>query len=91
MEDNQCVLWYKGRIWMPKIMELKHKILREAHESAYSIHPGGNKLYQDLKATYWWYGMKKDVAENVALLRRLSESRGRASMTYKIVATLAST
>jgi hypothetical protein len=31
------------------------------------IHPGGNKIYHDLKATYWWYGMKKDVAEYVAL------------------------
>jgi hypothetical protein len=30
-----------------------NKILSEAHESAYSIHPGGNKMYQDLKATYW--------------------------------------
>jgi hypothetical protein len=47
--------------------ELKDKILREAHESAYSIHPGGNKMYDDLNATYSWYGMKRDVAEYVAL------------------------
>jgi hypothetical protein len=46
---------------------LKDKILREAHEFAYSIHPGGNKMYHDLKSTYWWYGMKRDVAEYVAL------------------------
>jgi hypothetical protein len=46
---------------------LKDKILHEAHESAYSLHPGGNKMYHDLKATYWWYGMKRDVAEYVAL------------------------
>jgi hypothetical protein len=38
-EDEEGVLWYKGRICMPNIMELKDKILREAHESAYSIHP----------------------------------------------------
>jgi hypothetical protein len=43
------------------------KILREAHESAYSIHLGENKMYLDLKATYWGYGMKRDVAEYVAL------------------------
>jgi hypothetical protein len=43
------------------------KILREAHESAYSIHTGGNKMYHDLNATYWWYGMKRDVAEYVVL------------------------
>jgi hypothetical protein len=47
--------------------ELKDKILHEAHNSAYSIHPGGNKMYQDFKATYWWYAMKRDVAEYVAL------------------------
>jgi hypothetical protein len=66
-EDEVGVLWYKGRICVPSIKELKDKILREAHESAYSIHPGGNKMYHDLKATYWWYGMKRDVAGYVAL------------------------
>jgi sortase (surface protein transpeptidase) len=65
-EDDEDVLWYKGRIYVPNIKELKDKILREAHESAYSIHPGGNKMYHDLKATYWWYGMKRDIAEYAA-------------------------
>jgi hypothetical protein len=41
--------------------------LREAHDSAYSIHPGSTKMYQDLKQKYWWYGVKKDVASHVAL------------------------
>jgi hypothetical protein len=66
-EDDEGVLCYKGMICVPNVKELKDKILREAHESAYSIHPGGNKMYHDLKATYWWYGMKRDVAEYVAL------------------------
>jgi hypothetical protein len=66
-EDGEGVLWYKGRICAPNIKELKGKIFCEAHEPAYSIHPGGNKIYHDLKATYWWYGMKRDVAEYVAL------------------------
>jgi hypothetical protein len=52
---------------VPNVKELKDKILHEAHESAYSIHPGGNKMYRDLKATYWWYGIKKNIAEYVAL------------------------
>jgi hypothetical protein len=65
--DDEGVLWYKGRICVPNIMELKDKIIREAHESAYSIHPLGNKMYRDLQSTYWWYGMKRDVAEYVAL------------------------
>jgi hypothetical protein len=66
-KDEECVLWYKGRICVPNIKELKDKILREVHESAYSIHLWGNKMYHDLKATYWWYGMKRDIAKYVAL------------------------
>jgi hypothetical protein len=66
-EDEEGVLWYKGRICVPNVKELKDKILHESHESAYSIHLGGNKMYHDLKATCWCYGMKRDVAEYVAL------------------------
>jgi hypothetical protein len=66
-EDEEGVLWYKGRICVPNVKELKDKILHEAHESAYSIHPGGNKMYHDVKVTYWWYGMKRDAAKYVAL------------------------
>jgi hypothetical protein len=40
-EDDEGVLRYKGRICVPNVKELKDKILREAHESTYSIHPGG--------------------------------------------------
>jgi hypothetical protein len=50
-EDDEGVLCYKGRICVPNVKELKDKILCEAHESTYSIHPGGNKRYQELKAT----------------------------------------
>jgi hypothetical protein len=66
-EDDEGMLWYKGRICVPNVKELKDKILREAHASAYSIHPGGNKKYHDLKATYWWHGTKRDIAKYVAL------------------------
>jgi hypothetical protein len=52
---------------VPNVKEMKDKILREADEPIYSIHPGGNKTYHDLKATYWWYGMKRDVVKYVAL------------------------
>jgi hypothetical protein len=66
-EDDEGVLWYKGRICLPNIKELKDKILRGAIESAYSIHPGENKMYHDLKATSWWYDMKRAIAKYVAL------------------------
>jgi hypothetical protein len=44
LKDEKGVLWCKGRICVPNINGLKDKILCEAHESAYSIHAGGNKM-----------------------------------------------
>nr|GEU29743.1 hypothetical protein [Tanacetum cinerariifolium] len=35
----------------------------EAHKSKYSIHPGADKMYYDLRDRYWWPRMKKDIAE----------------------------
>jgi hypothetical protein len=66
-EDKEGVLWYKGSICVPNVKELKDKILHEAHESACSIRPTENMMYHGLKAIYWWYGMKRDIAEYVAL------------------------
>ena len=51
----------KGYVFLVKA--IRDMILREAHESAYSIHPGSTKMYVDLKQKYWWYGLKRDVAE----------------------------
>jgi hypothetical protein len=45
---------------------LKKRIMEEAHNTPYSVHPGGDKLYKDLKQNFWWDGMKKDVAEFVS-------------------------
>jgi hypothetical protein len=67
LKDDEGVLWCKGRIYVPDIKELKDEILCEVHKSTYFIHPGGNKMYHDIKATYWWYGMKRDIAEYATL------------------------
>ncbi|KAJ9541827.1 hypothetical protein OSB04_028333 [Centaurea solstitialis] len=49
------------RIWVPKLRDLQKKVLAEAHKSKYSVHPGTSKMYRDLRQTYWWPGMKKDI------------------------------
>jgi hypothetical protein len=67
MEDDQGTIWFKNRICVPNIDSLRETILKEAHDSVYSIHPGSTKMYQDLKQKYWWYGLNKDVASHVAL------------------------
>ena len=47
--DDQGILWFGKHLVVPKNFELRNKILDEAHESQFSIHPGSNKMYQDLK------------------------------------------
>jgi hypothetical protein len=64
--DDKGVLWYNGRICVPTIDVLKQLIMKEAHDTPYFIHPGGTKMYQDLKETFWWHGMKRDIAFFIA-------------------------
>jgi hypothetical protein len=67
LEDSQGTLWLGKWICVPNVKHLKELILREAHDSTYWIHPGSTKMYKDLKTHYWWYGMKRDIAEYVSL------------------------
>jgi hypothetical protein len=67
LEHSQCTLWLGRQICVPNQKRIKELILREAHDSAYSIHLSSTKMYKDLKTRYWWYGMKRDVTEYVAL------------------------
>jgi hypothetical protein len=66
-EDAEGVVWFKDRLCVPDIKLIWELILKEAHETAYSIHPGSEKMYQDLKKIFWWYGMKREIAEYVAV------------------------
>jgi hypothetical protein len=67
IEDEYGTVWFQKRICVPNVVHLHEKILQQAHDSAYSIHPGSTKMYQDLKERYLWYGMKCDVVAHVAL------------------------
>jgi hypothetical protein len=66
-EDQEGVVWFKDRLCVPDIKSIRELILKEAHEIVYSIHPGSEKMYQDLKKRLWWYEMKREVAEYVAI------------------------
>jgi hypothetical protein len=52
---------------VPNIKSIRELILMEAHETTYSIHPGSENMYQDLKKRFCWYGMKREIAEYVAI------------------------
>jgi hypothetical protein len=58
IEDDNGTLWLGKRICVPNLKPIRELILREAHDSAYSIHLGSTKMYKHLKTRYWWYGMK---------------------------------
>ncbi|WVZ51842.1 LOW QUALITY PROTEIN: hypothetical protein U9M48_002947, partial [Paspalum notatum var. saurae] len=66
-EDEQGTVWYKNRSCVPDVDSIKKLILTEAHDTAYSIHPGSTKMYHDLKERFWWYGMKRAVAKYVVV------------------------
>lgn len=51
---------------VPEVEPLRRWILDEAHKTAYPVHPGATKMYQDLRQTFWWEGIKRDVADYVS-------------------------
>jgi hypothetical protein len=66
-EDGNGTLWLGKQLCVPNLKPLRELILREAHDSAYSIHPGSTKIYKDLKTRYWWYDMKRNIADYISL------------------------
>jgi hypothetical protein len=66
-EDAEGVVWFKDRLCVPDIKSIRELILKEAHETTYSIHPGSEKMYQDLKKRFWWYDMKREISEYVVV------------------------
>ncbi|GJS65963.1 putative reverse transcriptase domain-containing protein [Tanacetum coccineum] len=59
-------LCLNGRSWLPCYGDLRTVITHESHKSKYSIHPGSEKMYQDMKKLYWWPNMKADIATYVS-------------------------
>ncbi|GJZ64198.1 putative reverse transcriptase domain-containing protein [Tanacetum coccineum] len=53
-------LCLRNRSWIPLFGDLRALIMHESHKSKYSIHPGSDKMYQDLKKLYWWPNMKQN-------------------------------
>ena len=64
--DDKGWLRCDGRLCVPRVGDLVHRVLEEAHHSKMTIHPGGGKMYRDMKRIFFWAGMKKDVAEYVS-------------------------
>ncbi|GKE20947.1 putative reverse transcriptase domain-containing protein, partial [Tanacetum coccineum] len=59
-------LCLNNQSWIPCLGDLRALIMHESHKSKYSIHPGSDKMYQDLKKLYWWPNMKAKLATYVS-------------------------
>nr|GFA34379.1 putative reverse transcriptase domain-containing protein [Tanacetum cinerariifolium] len=62
-DETLCL---SGRSWLPGYGDLRTVIIHESHKSKYSIHPGSDKMYQDMKKLYWWPNIKADIATYVS-------------------------
>ncbi|GJR33185.1 putative reverse transcriptase domain-containing protein [Tanacetum coccineum] len=58
-DGTRCI---KNQSWLPLFSNLRDLIMHEFHKSKYSIHPGSDKMYQDLKKLYWWPNIKAIIA-----------------------------
>ncbi|GJY71908.1 putative reverse transcriptase domain-containing protein, partial [Tanacetum coccineum] len=66
LESRDGTLCLNGRSWIPYFGDLRELIMHESHKSKYSVHPGSDKMYQDLKKLYWWPNMKDEIVTYVS-------------------------
>nr|GEZ50140.1 putative reverse transcriptase domain-containing protein [Tanacetum cinerariifolium] len=58
-------IYFVDRIWIPSVGGIRKLIMDEAQTLRYSVYPGADKMYYDLKDLYLWTCMKKDIAEYI--------------------------
>ncbi|GJS02954.1 reverse transcriptase domain-containing protein [Tanacetum coccineum] len=66
MQREKVIAYASRQIWLPCYGDLRYVIMHESHKSKYSIHPGSEKMYLDMKKLYWWPKMKADIATYVS-------------------------
>ena len=76
------VLYFRDRLCVPNIDDLRNEIMAEAHCTKYSMHAGSINMYQNLKSKFWWNNMKRDSNFRVSM-HDMSVDKGRASETSR--------
>nr|GFB63057.1 putative reverse transcriptase domain-containing protein [Tanacetum cinerariifolium] len=60
-------IYFFNRIWIPSVGGVRKLIMDEAHTSRYSIHPGTDKMYYDLRDLYWWHEIPEWKWEKITI------------------------
>ncbi|GJS70449.1 putative reverse transcriptase domain-containing protein [Tanacetum coccineum] len=81
-DGTRCI---KNRSWLPLFGNLRDLIMDESHKSKYSIHPGSDKMYQDLKKLYWWPNMKAIIAEYVGKCLTCSRVKAECQKSFGLL------
>ena len=63
--SNDGVLRFGNRLCVPNNFTLNKEIMEEAYHTPYSVHPSSTKMYRDIRETYWWNNMKREIAQFV--------------------------
>ena len=59
-------LKFKNRLCIPHVGELRRELLIDFHNSIFTVHPGGTKMYNNMNQLYWWSGLKHDTTKFIA-------------------------
>ena len=84
--NDQGVVYFEDRLVVPRKHNLRRQILKEAHDTPLSIHPGSTKMYRDLRQRFWWTRMKQDISRYVVecdVCRRIKEEHHRPAGTLQ--------
>ena len=87
--DNDGTLFFSNRLVVPRSKEnlnMTPDVMKEAHDTPLSIHPGSTKMYQDLRQRYWWSNKKQDIAryvEECDVCRRVKAEHQRPAGTLQ--------
>nr|GEX27750.1 putative reverse transcriptase domain-containing protein [Tanacetum cinerariifolium] len=82
-------LFLNGRSWLPCYGDLRFVIMHESHKSKYSVHPGSDKMYQDMKKLYWWPNMKANIATYVIKCRTYTRVKAKHQRPSRLLVQLA--
>ncbi|GJT76196.1 putative reverse transcriptase domain-containing protein [Tanacetum coccineum] len=83
-DGTRCI---KNQSWLPLFGNLRDLIMHESYKSKYSIHPGSDKMYQDLKKLYWWPNMKAIIAEYVGKCLTCSRVKAECQKPHRLTDT----